>query len=185
MTKPSAASYAAVVQKQAEGKKFDPLLLVSMIQSESEWDSQSNNGKCYGLGGICLSNYAYCRKDVKSTRCEARRQSLLHGPTNIRIASFLIAENRRFCKKKTGSNKPIHWLQSYQGFNSFNRNVWCGQSQRGIGHWEDVKTPSITAKVLRRYEMLKDRCVPSEEGRTSKTDDSVSIEHTEQMTCTH
>lgn len=149
MPRSTAQQYAQVVRDEAREHYFDPFTLVSMVHYESRWIASAHNGKCFGLAGICLSNYPYCRTNPKGPRCQAKRAELLDGRANLRIAADLITANRRFCRSKTGRAKFHHWLASYQGLNKPDGGIWCGQ-RKVRGRWRDVKQHWLTKRVIKR-----------------------------------
>jgi len=155
MPKQQARRYAVVVRAEAKARSFDPLTLVAMVHHESHWHpSLVNSIGCVGLGQICLSNYSYCRADMQSAKCQAKKVQLQGGVYNLRIAADHITRNRKMCRKRTG--KPAlwrYWLPSYQGFNKPSRDVWCGQ-QRRKGKWVNLPIPRLTTRVMTHRRML-------------------------------
>lgn len=156
MAPSTAKSYAQVVRKEAIEHHFDPYTMVSMVHYESRWRSGVGNGTCFGLGGICVTNYRVCQADRQSDACMAKQNQLLDGAHNLRVAADHITANRRFCRKKTGSARFHHWLASYQGYNKPGAGIWCGQRKRK-GKWVDVKVQHLTKRVMDRRRMLMRR----------------------------
>jgi hypothetical protein len=148
-----ARQYAVVVQDEARDHHFDPYTLVAMAHYESRWRAGANDGACYGLVGICLSNYPECRSGPLSAGCEARRATLVDGRRNLQIAADLITANRKFCRRKTGRAKFHHWLASYQGANKPKQEIWCGQKMVR-GRWMDVPRHPFTMRVMQRRRWL-------------------------------
>ena len=145
--------YAKVVQQEAVEHHFDPYTMVAMVHFESRWKSDVTNGVHIGLGQISLMNAHYCREDLESALCQARKVYLFDGSNNLRAAADSITANRRFCRKKTGRAKFHHWLSSYGGFNKPNEGVWCGQ-KKVRGRWRDVPVPHLVQRVIDRQRML-------------------------------
>lgn len=149
MPRSTAERYAKVVQHEARQHHFDPFTMVAMVHYESRWISSAHNGKCFGLAGVCLSNYRFCRENPHGARCKAKRAELLNGRENLRIAADLITSNRRFCRSKTGRAEFHHWLASYQGLNKPGAGIWCGQ-KKVREQWRDVKRDRLTKRVMQR-----------------------------------
>lgn len=153
MSKSLATSYAKVVQREAVEHHFDPYTMVSMVHFESRWRAGVSNEKYVGLGQVSLLNYRYCRQDLNSARCQAKKRSLLIGENNLRAIAYSITANRRFCREKTGHAKFHHWLASHGGFNNPSKGIWCGQ-RKVRGRWVDVAVPHIVQRVIDRQRML-------------------------------
>jgi len=153
MSETTARSYAKVVQAEAKGHHFDPLTMVSMAHYESHWQASAGNGHCFGLVGVCASNYAVCRSDPAGAPCEAKKAALLSGSQNLRVSAAIITKNREFCRRKTGRADLHHWLASYQGLNRPARGIWCGQKLVN-GRWRDARRHRITTRVIERRRWL-------------------------------
>lgn len=153
MSKGTARSYASVVQREAVEHHFDPYTMVAMVHFESRWRASVSSEKYVGLGQVSLMNYRYCRDDLNSPRCQAKKNELLIGENNLRVIAYSITANRNFCRKKTGHAKFHHWLASHGGFNDPNRGIWCGQ-KKVRGRWVDVAVPHIVQRVIDRRRML-------------------------------
>jgi len=155
--KASVDSYAKVIKEEAKKRHFDPLTLVAMVYNESKWNPRVINSiNCVGLGQVCLSNYPYCRKDISSARCQAKKAQLQDGVYNLRVISRSITLNRKFCRKRTG--KPAlwrYWLASHGGYNVPSRGVWCGQ-RKVLGKWQDEPIPKTLKRIMRyRKKLIK------------------------------
>lgn len=157
MDKSIAEQYAKIVQTEARDHHFDPYTLVSMAHYESHWQSGAGNGTCFGLVGVCVSNYKECQQDRHGLACMEKQKQLLSGPYNLRVAADHITANRRFCRGKTGRAGFRHWLASYQGINSPSKGIWCGQ-RKVKGVWIDVPVHRITGRVMSRRRHLMRTC---------------------------
>jgi hypothetical protein len=153
MSTATARGYAKVVQAEAKDHHFDPFTMVSMAHYESRWRAGVGNGRCFGLVGVCATNYPVCQSDPQSAACDAKKAELVVGSTNLRISAGIITANRKFCRRKTGSAKFHHWLASYQGLNSPSKGIWCGQ-RKVRGRWRDVPKHRITTRVMARRRWL-------------------------------
>lgn len=161
LPEPSRRAQAAVVSEEAIRRDFDPFTLVSIAHNESHWTPRlvgGMDGKCHGLGQVCVHVvYPYCRQDgsedggYESARCRQKRAELLTAEGGIRAIGWLVTENRKFCRKKTGRSALFaRWLSSYQGFNDrgpARRGVWCNMRRVG-GRWVDVPAPKLTRAVM-------------------------------------
>ena len=153
LSQPTADAYARVIHKQAQKHHIDPYTMVSMAFYESSWRQGVGDGRCWGLMGVCITNYRVCQREPKGVACQAKKAMLLNGHQNLRVAAELITANRRFCRKKTGRANFKHWLASYQGANKPNRGIWCGQ-KRSKGRWVDVPMHPYTRRVVEKREWL-------------------------------
>jgi hypothetical protein len=158
LTQPSlpehrADSYAKVIDREAREHYFDPYTMVSMAFYESSWRQGVGDGRCWGLMGVCTTNYRVCQREPKGAACQSKKAMLLNGHENLRVAADLITANRQFCRTKTGRAKFHHWLASYQGANKPNRGVWCGQ-KKVRGRWVDVPKHPYTARVMSKRRWL-------------------------------
>ncbi|MBX3182460.1 MAG: hypothetical protein KF915_07520 [Polyangiaceae bacterium] len=156
-----AKRYAEALQAEAKARDFDPLTGVAIIHFESYWHPRviSADGEDYGLGQIRARFVAGCRDDVDpvsdpSPACQAAKERLLDGVTNIRRMGALITANRELCQEKLGRVWFHEWLASYQGRNSPKLGRWCVP---GDGTWRVVNyrkeliaklvpPPKVTAK---------------------------------------
>lgn len=127
-----ATRYAKALQRAAKSHHFDPLTAVAIIQQESgfEANSVSPDGEDFGLGQIRARYLGACKLDEDpvskpSAECQALKQRLLEPEANIEAMAELIAQNRQFCVKKTGSALLHQWLASYQGRNYPDQRRWC------------------------------------------------------------
>jgi hypothetical protein len=132
LSEPDAARYAKALQRAAKSHQFDPLTGVAIIKQESgfEPNSVSPDGEDFGLGQIRARYLGACKLDEDpvsnpSEECRALKRSLLDPETNIEAMAALIAQNRQFCVKKTGSALLHQWLASYQGRNYPGKRRWC------------------------------------------------------------
>ena len=153
-----ATRYAKALQVEAKIHNFDPLTGVAIIQQESGFDpaSVSPDGEDFGLGQIRARYVGPCRQDGDpvqnpSAECQAVKQSLLDPEVNIRAMAELIATNRQFCKKKTGSAFFHQWLASYQGRNFPVKRRWC---KAGDKTWTVIRYRERLLKELARRQSL-------------------------------
>ncbi len=132
MPREEAVEFAKVLNAVAKEHNFDPLTGVAIVHYESGWRPEvvSPNGEDHGLGQIRARYIGACRKDedpvnAPSEACKAVKKSLLEAETNLQTMGQLITNNRKLCKKKTGTAWFPQWLASYQGKNHPKRNHWC------------------------------------------------------------
>ncbi len=148
-----AKRYAEALQAEAKARDFDPLTGVAIIHFESYWLPRviSKDGEDYGLGQIRARFMAGCRDDVDpvsapSPACQAAKERLLDGVTNIRRMGALITANRELCQQKLGRVWFHEWLASYQGRNSPKLGRWCVP---GEGTWRVVNyRKQLIAKLV-------------------------------------
>jgi hypothetical protein len=156
-----ATRYAKALQSVAKIHHFDPLTGVAMIHLESDFEpsSVSADGEDYGLGQIRARYVGPCKTDQDpvqnpSAECQALKQSLLDPEYNIRTMAELIASNRDFCRKKTGSALFHQWLASYQGRNYPGKRRWC---KAGDKTWAVVRYRQRLLKELPRANLRRSR----------------------------
>lgn len=91
--------YADVITREARREHVDPLLVTAIIEHESRWQASADNGRCVGLGQVCLSTQRACRgaDGLDAPTCRARRQELLDGATNIHVMVGQLAAARQYC----------------------------------------------------------------------------------------
>ena len=159
LTEEEAARHARALQLAAKTHNFDPLTGVAIIQSESrfEADAVSPDGEDYGLGQIRARYIGACKLDADplanpSPACQDVKSSLLQPETNIQVMAELIAQNRRFCKQKTGSALFQQWLASYQGRNYPSKRRWCKPGEKT---WTVIRYRQKLLKELSRAKIPK------------------------------
>lgn len=81
--------YGKIIEQQGKRFHINPLLIVSVITHESQWNAGlvSSDGLDYGL------------MQVRSKYCKAPPDHLLNPITNIQIGTALLKTNYNFCEK--------------------------------------------------------------------------------------
>lgn len=160
LSKGTARSYARIIQSEAQRRSFDPYTQIAIIWNETGGSCNAgltfanDSGFYVGLGQIDANNSRSCRDGgLDSPACQQRIANLKDGAFNLRRTAHHITENRKFCRSKTGEPALFaRWLSSYQGFNNHAKSgrsgVWCNMRQDRRGRWRDVKTPSLTRRVM-------------------------------------
>jgi hypothetical protein len=125
------------LQATAKTYDFDPLTAIAIIHSESGFDAESvsRDGEDYGLAQLRARYLGDCKRDRDPVQdptpeCLAFKRSLLDPEMNIRAMGQLISQNRKFCKKKTGSAAFERWLASYQGRNFPKQRRYCKPGEK-------------------------------------------------------
>jgi hypothetical protein len=159
MPKQELRRYATVLNEVAAQKSFDPLLAVAVIHFESGWlpATISADGEDYGLGQVRARYLSSCRGDedplnAPSEGCQRAKTELLDGVTNIRRMGWIIGANMEFCKAKTGSPSPEHWLSGYQGYGDLERGKFCIPGEK-------------TYRVLSYYDELVNKLAPTKKSK--------------------
>jgi hypothetical protein len=121
MSRSNREAYARIVNTEAARVRADPLLMLAIIEHESRWNPRADNGKCVGLGQICLETQSACRgaEGLNASACQARRAALFDGATNIHAMAGALAAGRAFCGK---SAKLADIVSSYAGTGACGRN---------------------------------------------------------------
>lgn len=127
-----ASHYAQTLQMVARERSLDPLLMAAIIHHESGWQPEviSDDGEDYGLGQIRARFLPACRGDedplnAPSDACAEAKLRLLDGDENIRRVGAVLADNRAFCKARTGKDAPERYLAGYQGLNRPSQGRYC------------------------------------------------------------
>jgi Transglycosylase SLT domain len=107
--------YASIITEESIRAGIDPLLPVAVVQHESRWIHNADNGKCVGLGQVCLSTQSACKDGLEALACRERRAQLFDGPTNIRTAIRMLGLWRKRCLRLTGRVEVRHILSGYAG----------------------------------------------------------------------
>jgi len=152
--------YANLIDEQVAKTNVDPLLVVAIIDHESKWHTDADNGRCVGLGQVCLSTQSACKgKDgLEAPACQARRAELMDGPTNIRVIVSMLEQWKQHCKTLTGHAQTHHILSGYAGTDR--EGIQCGQRQRFTGNehervWRDAPKHKVVREILAIYQHLK------------------------------
>lgn len=95
----SLQNYSDIISREARRQHVDSLLVAAIISHESHWRPFADNGKCIGLGQVCLETQQACRGvgGLNAAACRARRQELFDGPTNIHVLVGQLAVARSYC----------------------------------------------------------------------------------------
>jgi len=133
--------YANIIAEEAKKAGIDPLLPVAVVQHESRWLSVADNGKCIGLGQVCLNTQSACADGLDTLACQARRQALFDGPTNLRTSIRMLGMWRKRCLALTGHAEVRHILSGYAG---------TGGQCRGTTHRIVQEIIEIRRKLKRR-----------------------------------
>jgi hypothetical protein len=157
MGKPTAKSYAELIQKEARERRFDPFTLIAMVYYESHWNpTLVNHIGCVGLGQVCPQFiWPYCAdgKHYDKFRCEQKKAELQNGHYNLQLIASSITANRKFCRKKVGIANWRHWLPSHGGYNSSSKGIWCGR-KLVKGRWRNVPIPKSITRVMKYRRQL-------------------------------
>ena len=90
MSKPTAKSYAKLIQKEAKERRFDPFTMIALVRGESHWNpSLVNRIGCVGLGQVCPQFlWSYCNtggEHYDKFRCEQKKAELMNGHYNLQL----------------------------------------------------------------------------------------------------
>jgi hypothetical protein len=106
MSEAQAQSYATTISIEAEKAEVSPLVMIGIIQHESEFKARaiSKDGEDYGLLQIRARNYG------------GNKEWLLNATHNIRVGAYLIKKDIEFCERIL-HRKPLYqeWMACYTG----------------------------------------------------------------------
>jgi len=152
MSRGTREMYANVLRKEGAAYHVDPLLVASLVQHESRWRQNADNGQCVGLGQVCLRTQAACATGLATPECQARRRQLLDGPTNLHVVAGMLAGWTKKCKEWTGHAAPRYVVAGYAGVDG--HGVRCGQVRKG-GVWHQVKMRKAVREIMTIYKQVQ------------------------------
>src|SRR5271166_353277 len=138
MSQSTRVMYANIIAEESAKAGIDPLLPIAIVEHESHWHTNADNGKCVGFGQVCLSTQSACKDGLDTPACQARRQALFDGPTNLRTSIRMLGKWKTRCLRLTGRSDVRHILSGYAG---------TGDCAR--------KTHKIVRDILTIHERLK------------------------------
>ena len=115
MSQATRVVYANIVADESAKAGVDPLLPVAVVFHESRWHANADNGKCIGLGQVCLITQSACKDGLETPACQARREQLFDGPTNLRTSIRMLGLWRKRCLGLTGRVDVRQYLSGYSG----------------------------------------------------------------------
>lgn len=149
--------YEPIIRREAREHHFDPYTEISIVRNESRFNQHlvyvTQIGEhMVGLGQVRLENNPICQggSALLTDACQRWKASLLNGTYNLKHVAFLITENRKMCRSRTGQPALFpRWLSSYQGYNGSKgrRGVICNM-RKVRGRWRDVAMPQFTRQVI-------------------------------------
>ena len=145
--------YARVIQETTTKAKIDPFLVVAIVAHESRGIATADNGKCVGLGQVCLSTQSACADGLDKPECLERRAELMDGATNLRVVVGMLEAWKKQCVALTGKAETRHVLSGYAGTDKPGH-IQCGQIRKKRG-WKDAPIHPIVGEILDIYKKLK------------------------------